>query len=166
MSNDFWRTPPDLFAYWNDQFRFNLDAAANQYDTFCETYISEETNALAIDWCKHAHGIKPSEGRAWVNPPYSPKGGPLIRWVQKFIEERDHGWTIVALLPADTSTKWWDLIWDRSRSKWKPGIQGHFLSPRVKHRLPHAGEPGYDPTKKQGSPTWGSAIIIFKWEGK
>ena len=171
MGNDHWRTPEHIFKHWNSIFNFQLDAAANEYDTKCDIWIPPELDALTTDWCE----ITGAPSAAWCNPPYSQKAGPLQAWVKKFMEEASHGWIVVALLPADTSTQWWDLVWDRKRSCWKRHVLGHFLQPRVKHKLPPEGEPGYEEprwdekkqemiVKKEGSPTWGSAILIFSKE--
>lgn len=162
MSNDFWRTPPYVFDYWNELWHFDIDAAANEWDRKCDIWIDEEMDALTLDWCEL---MPDGPGVAWCNPPYSRVAGPLDRWVKKFIEEAEHGWTVCALLTADTSTEWWNLVWDRDGSCWRlyddVHIVGYFLSPRVRHTLPPQDEPGYDPKKKEGSPTWGSVIIIF-----
>lgn len=158
MPNDHWRTPDSLFEFWDGKYQFILDAAANAYDAKCQVYIDPNLDALTTEWTDITYDVP---GNAWCNPPYSKHAGPLRSWVERFIYMSKQGWTVVSLLPADTSTKWWGLVWDYKKSKWKDNVEGHFLTSRVRHELPEVNEPGYDPKNTEGSPRWGSAIIIF-----
>ena len=174
MGNDFWRTPRDVFDHWNTLYSFDVDVAANEHDHLCDIWIDKEMNGLTLDWCDLVSERDVSYSAAWCNPPYSRGGGPVEEWVRKFIVEASHGWTVCALLNADPSTRWWDLIWDRDKSIWRQrawkdddgrdrrvDIAGYFLRPRVRHRLPEEGQPGYEEGKNEGSPKFGSVIVIF-----
>lgn len=90
LSNDEWYTP-----------RYIIDAIGLKYDLdVCgpkggvpwipanETY-TESFDGLTAPWY----------GRVWMNPPYS----ETARWVERFSEHRPG----VALVPADTASKWW-----------------------------------------------------------
>jgi phage N-6-adenine-methyltransferase len=78
-----WETPPDLFAEYDAEFGFTLDAAANAENAKCPAYLSE--NALALRW----------PGVVWLNPPY---GKTIGSWVQKAHQEAYRGSTVVCLV--------------------------------------------------------------------
>jgi len=88
------RTPTWLFRKLNDEFHFQLDAAASQYNALCEKYYSVGDDGLAQPWAPLV---------TWLNPPYSRK---LIRWLRKSREEAVAGTTVVVLVPARTDTEW------------------------------------------------------------
>lgn len=128
-----WRTPPDLFTWLDGLFHFYLDAAASRENSLANSYIDEESDALSGPWadtgegrfwgrdcgeleCEHRHMPR----RAFVNPPY----GNLQQWVEKFAEEARDGWLVVALLPANTDTRWFCHCWQTAAEIW-------FLTPRV-----------------------------------
>jgi phage N-6-adenine-methyltransferase len=155
---DHWQTPAWVWAPWFDRFHVELDAAASAENTLVDIvggskpragFISEKVDALSFEWTK----LKLSPGAAiWVNPPYSQKAGPLKRWVEKFEHEaHEHGYRVIALLPADTSTQWFSycLALDRDRRALL-----HYLPRRVRHVDPRTGELG-------GSPKFGSVIVYF-----
>lgn len=80
MSNDNYATPEWLMNVFEDW-----------YDP-CPLDPNPEIDGLSIEWKK----------KTYVNPPYS---NPLP-WVLKAIEEKNKGNTIVMLLRADSSTKY------------------------------------------------------------
>jgi hypothetical protein len=95
----------------------------------------------------------PEDGHmVWCNPPYSQAGGPLSKWVETFLYWHANGFNITALLPADTSTKWFHLLWEASDDEGYISIT--FLDRRVRHLDPQTGKPG-------GSPKFGSLIAEF-----
>ena len=63
-----WRTPPELFRLLDMEFRFTLDAAADDENHLCEQYLTEAEDALSADVADHV---------VWCNPPY----GDLAPWV-------------------------------------------------------------------------------------
>lgn len=90
----YWNTPKDLFLKLNEEFNFDLDAAANEKNKTCEIFLDEEINSLTVDW----------HGKVFCNPPYSRN---LHLWLQKAHQEISKNATvIVMLLPARTDTKW------------------------------------------------------------
>ncbi|HAU3361021.1 TPA: phage N-6-adenine-methyltransferase [Salmonella enterica subsp. salamae] len=92
-----WMTPPEIFAALDAEFGFYLDAAATFESTLCPYWLSYQNNALSSDW--------QSYGAVWCNPPYD---NPLP-WVQKAAEQCSvQKQPIVMLLPADTSTAWFN----------------------------------------------------------
>lgn len=91
---DLWETPQDLFDRLNDEFRFDLDACANQENAKCGRFFTKEQDGLQQEW----------KGTVWCNPPY---GRDIWKWVYKAYSTSFCGLgTVVMLLPARTDTKW------------------------------------------------------------
>ena len=95
---DLWQTPKPLFNTMNQEFIFTHDVAASDDNHLCEKWLTEEDNALATRWGKVN----------WCNPPYS----NISPWVKQASIEHDAGKTIVMLVPADTSVKWFKQAYD------------------------------------------------------
>ena len=99
MANDLWRTPPEVFNYFDVKYRFVCDVAASESNHLCAKYFTESNSALDLNWCVNAN----SGDYVWCNPPYS---DPLP-WVEKCIyESKIHGIGSVILLNHDMSTRW------------------------------------------------------------
>lgn len=94
---DSWRTPPEVFAAINAEFRFVGDVAASATNALHSRYLTEQQNALQVDWLEHF-----GPGYVWCNPPYS----NIMPWVEKAIEECANGIGTVMLVPADASVGW------------------------------------------------------------
>ncbi len=98
LSNE-WQTPLWLFSQLNQEFGFNLDAAATAENNLCQKFYTAEMDALKQDWAKDGTTV-------WLNPPY----GRLIgKFVKKAFEEttKSPRLTVVMLIPARTDTRWW-----------------------------------------------------------
>ncbi|MEM6392776.1 MAG: DNA N-6-adenine-methyltransferase [Planctomycetota bacterium] len=96
-ATDSLETPNWLFDRLDAEFRFTLDAAASATNAKRPRHYTVEDDGLHQPW---------GHERVWCNPPYS--GGHLPRWVGKaYCEYRDHGVTVVMLLPVSVSSKWW-----------------------------------------------------------
>src|ERR1041384_303532 len=89
-----WETPIDLFNRLNDEFHFNLDAAATHDNHLCDNYFTIENDALKQDWTQYKS--------IFVNPPYSRLIG---KFVEKAYNESKKNCIIVMLIPARTCTK-------------------------------------------------------------
>ena len=128
-----WETPPELFNCLNDEFKFVLDACANDVNHKCDQYFTEKVDGLSQDW-RHYNSI-------WINPPY---GSDTVKWVSKAIAEHKlYGMTIVMLIASRTGTKTWhELIVPYA-------AQIRFLKGRVKFVGAESGA------------TFDSAIIVF-----
>jgi site-specific DNA-methyltransferase (adenine-specific) len=88
-------TPDYIFKLLDDEFHFDLDAAASAENTKCAKFITEDEDALILpDW---------PGSRIFLNPPYSKMLG---RWIQKACEQSRRGKTVVCLVPARVDTKW------------------------------------------------------------
>lgn len=103
MANDLWRTPPEIFSFFNKKYRFRSDVCASKENALCKDYITEENDFLEIDSIFYAS----SGDYCWINPPYS-KPKPFIERALKVSKERGIGF--VFLLNVDFSTKWGELL--------------------------------------------------------
>lgn len=97
---DSWRTPPELFAGINAEFRFSGDVAASVANALHQRYLTEQQDALQVDWLQHF-----GSGFVWCNPPYS----NITPWVEKANQECASGVGTVMLVPADTSVGWFNM---------------------------------------------------------
>ena len=87
--------------------KFDLDVAADKNNAKCDLYLTEEDNALSINWSKYIwESSFVNTKLIWCNPPYH----KLISWVSKSIEEAERGCTVVMLLPWGRWAKWHELI--------------------------------------------------------
>lgn len=145
MANDEWRTPKWV---WEPYGPFDLDAAATAENTLAPKFITKEMNAFAINWTE----VCKPPAKVWCNPPYSQAAGPLSHWIDRFLMWQ-HPYHIIALLPADTSTKWFHSLYNMHNKT--SDVKLTFLRPRVRHIDPQTGKPG-------GSPKFGSLIAEFK----
>jgi phage N-6-adenine-methyltransferase len=130
-SKDCWATPTDLFNMLNAEFKFNLDACANQHNYKCAHYYDEVRDCLNVNWRPLSHA---DDLRAFMNPPYS-NPAPFIK---KAWQESKNG-LIVCLVKADTSTRWWATFWDYDNNQPRPGCEVRFLPKRVKFTPPQGG---------------------------
>jgi phage N-6-adenine-methyltransferase len=95
---DLWQTPKEMFNNLDLEFNFGCDVAANTDNSLCDLHYDQYDNALNQSW----FDIN------WCNPPYS----NITPWVEKAIEQHQQGKTIVMLVPADTSVKWFKLAYE------------------------------------------------------
>lgn len=103
MANDNWRTPVEVFAYYDKTYDFQCDVAASNDNALCERYYTQETNALTSDW---AEFFKPN-CFMWCNPPYS---DPLP-WSIKIIQESQvNGLGTLMLVNHDMSVEWSSIL--------------------------------------------------------
>lgn len=92
---DLWQTPKPLFERLNLEFGFTCDVAASDENALVlADWITEEEDAL--------HYSRGWGSVSWCNPPYS----KILPWVEKAIAEHKQGCTVVMLVPADPSVKW------------------------------------------------------------
>ena len=88
-----WQTPPEVFGPLMKEFRFDLDAAADEQTTRLPNYLTDALNVA--DW--------PGD-RIWLNPPYGRKLEPFVR---KAAAEAAKGKLVVALIPFRCRAAWW-----------------------------------------------------------
>ncbi len=97
-----WGTPQSFFDEWNNQFNFDLDAAADKELTKCVNWFGIDhedeirRDALVLDWADYA------QSAIWCNPPY---GRQLPKFLAKGLEASKQV-PVVFLLPNSTDTRW------------------------------------------------------------
>lgn len=96
---DDWGTPPWLFAWCDRRWGpFDLDVAADEENTLCRFWITEEEDGLLASWKGH---------RVWCNPPYS----HTAEFCERAALHALDGGRAVLLVPAATDTVWFhDLV--------------------------------------------------------
>lgn len=124
FDKDTYRTPRYVFNWLNNRFYLEIDGCASYRNKLCKKWIGMapaygDRNNIANDFLSNnlikalndyadsTYGYKPS---IFVNPPYS---NPLP-FVSRAAELRKAGYLVVMLLPADKSTKWYQVIQDNA----------------------------------------------------
>ena len=110
--SDRWATPPEVFDPLNAEFNFTLDACAELETAKCRRYFTPTDDGLKQPWAGEV---------VWLNPPYS-RGEPGS-WLGKAWKETKAGATVVALVPHDPSTKWWQTWVKALRDGQDPAVQ-------------------------------------------
>lgn len=137
--NNSWSTPQELFNLLNDEFEFNLDACASDWNRKCLAYYDKEMDSLSIDW-KYGSVV-------WMNPPYGRLAGEFIE--KAYTQSRKQRCTVVCLVPANTETKWFQDY----------ALKGElrFIRGRVHYT---------DKKGKTGRPRFANVVVIFRPDGK
>ena len=96
---DTWRTPISLYANFNKEFDFKLDAACDSFNCLAPSglMIDFGTNSLTLDW---KSCLDYASDWIWLNPPFR----SVKLWVKKAAESDCN---VVCLVQADTGTIWW-----------------------------------------------------------
>lgn len=138
MTRDEWQTPLDLFLALDGEFGFALDPCCTSETALCPNgfYHDRGWDGLSQHW---------KGWRAFVNPPYS--RGNIEKWCEKCVTEAQRGSLVVALLPCDCSTGWWQRYVMQA-------YEIRFLPRRVRFIDPDTGKPA-------GAPTFGSVVVIW-----
>lgn len=142
---DNWSTPQDLFDELNEEFNFDLDVCASDWNHKTDRYFTENDDALSRDWDCNCF---------WMNPPYSDRN--LEKWIRYadilVKKSATNGLfsinrTGVALVPARIETKYFHECVFNNEIRF---IQGrvHFT----------------DENGKSGRPRFGSMLVIFRKE--
>ncbi|HDR1123383.1 DNA N-6-adenine-methyltransferase [Pasteurella multocida] len=118
FNKDHYRTPKYVFNWLEYRFAwFHVDGCATKQDSLapnwigkgsdiCEDFLADELfNRLLCEVIEQGEPL-----RIFVNPPYS---NPLP-FVQRAAELMKKGHLVVMLLPADKSTKWYQVIQDNA----------------------------------------------------
>lgn len=133
---DEWETPPELMeAIVKRWGPMDLDVAASAKNAKAPLFFTKEDSAMAHLW---------NEYNVWMNPPY---GRGVGAWISKADHEirRGRAHRVVALLPANTSAKWFALAVACA-------TEVVFLAGRVSFLL--------DGVPQKGN-TGGSVVIVF-----
>ena len=103
-----WATPTALYQALDAEFRFAVDACADNGNAKCANFLRAD-EGLAVDW--------PSP--AFVNPPF---GREIPKWIAKAHEQAQRGVTVVALVPSRTDTRWFhDFILNQAEIRFIRG---------------------------------------------
>jgi len=150
---DEWGTPQWLFDLLNEEFEFDLDAAATKDNYLAFGYFDKTYNALERDWV-HYDNNGVGFVRVFLNPPYS--AGNIDKFMAKAYVESQKGAVVVCLVPCATDTKWWHNYAMKAQ-------EIRFIKGRVRFV-------GYDEDGNQikNSPTFSSCVVIFDqklWQG-
>ena len=139
-SHSDWWSPRDLIQVLDDEFQFDLDAAASAENAICDRYITAEMDALVNPW----DGFN-----VWCNPPYGKGNSATIKeFVQRGYEQHlEHKNTVVMLLPAYTDPKYWANCCAKAH-------EIRFLTGRLAF---------LDGGEKKMSARFPSALVIWKW---
>ena len=109
-NSDEWATPIEVFQQLDNEFCFNLDPCASDFNHKCETYYTAENDGLSHTWGGY---------RVFCNPPYS----EIDKWVEKAYRESQQDNTLVVLLiPARTDTRYFhNFIYQRAEIRFIKG---------------------------------------------
>lgn len=140
-ASDEWSTPQEFWDALDDEFGFDVDAAATRENTKCAYYYGlgyvggdkprNLGNALEVAWRKFPSVY-------WCNPPYS----KCREFVAKAAQERQRGVLTVMLVPSRTDTRWFhEHVWDAQTHRPRPGIEVRFIKGRLKFGGASAGAP-------------------------
>lgn len=135
-NNDCYETPQRLFDKLNEEFRFTLDAAANEANAKCTNFFTVEDDALSKTW----------SGNVFCNPPY---GRKIRHFIEKAVEEAmTNNLLVVLLIPARVDTSYWhDFVFPFATDI-------RFLRGRLKFELNNV---------PQGAAPFPSAIVIYDY---
>lgn len=101
---DLWQTPQALFDSLNKEFEFGVDVCASDENHLCTCYLTQEHSALTHEWTEPYYYENVREiNSAFINPPYSQTKEFLTRASE---QAKKHNITVVALVNANTDTKW------------------------------------------------------------
>ena len=93
-----WGTPVPLFNLLNAEYGpFEIDLAASEENTKCDSYFDKEVDSLKVEWRKFK--------TAFLNPDHSK--GVIDAFMEKCRDEtRGRGLRIVTLIPLAAETGW------------------------------------------------------------
>jgi phage N-6-adenine-methyltransferase len=135
---DSWRTPREIFDFYDRRFCFKTDLAASHDNKLCQRYFTIDNSAFNVI---NREAIL---GHVWCNPPYS----NITPWVDLCISiATDDHRKVVMLLPADTSVKWFKLAFENC-------TECHFISGRLTFINEQSGKPVNGNNK-------GSVVFVF-----
>ncbi len=144
---DLWRTPQEVFDYYNKRFNFTLDMASSRENKLCEWWIDSSMNALSDETMGETIAYLNGEEvnvSVWCNPPYS----DCKSWVTTVISyAKSYRVPFVMLLPSDTSVKWFKLAFNNC-------TECHFISGRLAFINEETGKPVSGNNK-------GSVVFVF-----
>jgi hypothetical protein len=134
LPSDLWRTPPPIVELVHRLGPIDLDPCGHPESVVGarRQYLLERgEDGLVLPWA----------GFYYCNPPYS--RGNLDRWLARCREQAAAGARGIALVPSDTSTRWWHYEVRRATAFCLLSKRARFLG------------------AVSGSPKFGSALIYW-----
>jgi site-specific DNA-methyltransferase (adenine-specific) len=147
-SKDEWQTPQWLFDLLDQEFHFQVDAAADEMNSRCRWFLKKGGEFDALTMTSWMRSDWPQVNTFFLNPPYS--AGNIDKFMAKALEESKKGAVVVCLVPCATDTKWWHNYAMKAQ-------EIRFIKGRVRFV-------GYNEKGEQikNSPTFSSCVVIFK----
>lgn len=139
-----WRTPQVIFDELNREFDFDLDACADADNALCGSYFTAEQDAIRRFW-----DVAGEATSVFCNPPYSDPNLFLQKAYHE-VYEAARVKSVVLLLPASVSTKWF------KRACVKAEV--HLFEGRIAFDLP----PGMVNKKRPG---FSNMLVIIQRDG-
>lgn len=102
-NKDIWQTPQPLFDTLDNEFNFQVDAFASDLNHLCDQYFTEERSAFEPITNHFKKYLWLEYDNFFANPPYSQTDDCLKLLADK---AETYNVTIVALVNANTDTKW------------------------------------------------------------
>lgn len=137
-------TPTSIFNPLNEEFGFNIDAAADDDNALCDFYFTKERSALGFAPWK----VGDIRGRVFCHPP---GGANISLFLDRARYELDHDYAdvVVFFLPVFTDTRWWH--------KWVMGNEIRLIRGMVpkKHGGKFKNPMCVVVMKKEPNPKWG-----------
>lgn len=126
-------TPKYLFRRLHEEYRFDIDICANEFNAKLPVWVGEEENSLFYTW----------EGyRVWCNPPYN----KIPYWLYKCQEPE----FIAYLLPVRADRIWW--------MRFKPMAECHYFVGESPHqRVQFVPPPGIKYSANNGA----NVLLLF-----
>lgn len=114
---DCWGTPPEFVNLLEQTLgiKYTLDPCAEPKTAKTKRFFTWQQNGLDQKWT----------GTVFVNPPYS----AIMPWAEKALAELPNCKAITFLVPSNTETKWYRLLFERA-------ARIYFVSPRIQHVAP------------------------------
>lgn len=104
--------------------RIALDPCSNSHtnpNVPADRHFTKEDNGLDQDW---------EEDNAYINPPYSDKEPWIVKTVEEYTSKRLP--EAITLTPTDTSTYWFELIWEHASAVCFVNRRLKFINPANK----------------------------------
>jgi len=144
-----WGTPLSFFDYVEKTFdvKFTLDACASAHNHKVENYLTEQDDALTLDWNYEIDGSETYE-EVWLNPPYGNMQKQFI--IHAAAQAVLGNCRVFALIPARTDTRLFhDVVMNYASAV-------YFIKGRL-----HFEESNRKKPNNRGSSTHPSMLVIF-----
>jgi phage N-6-adenine-methyltransferase len=99
---DLWQTPKSLFNALDREFSFCIDVCSSDDNSLCILNFTEKNSCLDHEW-DWVRNYEREAISAYMNPPYS-KTQEFLKRAE--LQAKKHNITVVALVNANTDTKW------------------------------------------------------------